>query len=94
MICGLLRPSDGKVMLNHTDITHLPLHKRSNLGIGYLPQESSIFKDLSVEENLMLAAEISIKNIKDRHIKSSLYAQEKELVLAVGRGGAWKLQEH
>ena len=69
MICGLLRPSDGKVMLNHTDITHLPLHKRSNLGIGYLPQESSIFKDLSVEENLMLAAEISIKNIKDRHIK-------------------------
>ncbi|MCH5313366.1 MAG: LPS export ABC transporter ATP-binding protein [Helicobacter sp.] len=69
MICGLLHPSDGKVILNHTDITHLPLHQRSNLGIGYLPQESSIFKDLSVEENLMLAAEISIKNVKDRHIK-------------------------
>ena len=48
MITGLLHPSEGKVMLNHTDITKLPLHKRSNLGIGYLPQESSIFKDLSV----------------------------------------------
>ncbi len=69
MICGLLHPSAGKVLLNHTDITTLPLHQRSNLGIGYLPQESSIFKDLSVEENLMLAAEISIKNNKDRHIK-------------------------
>lgn len=69
MICGLLHPSDGNVFLNHTNITKLPLHKRSNLGIGYLPQESSIFKNLSVEENLMLAAEISIKNVKDRHIR-------------------------
>lgn len=69
MICGLLHPSAGKVMLNHTEITSLPLHKRSNLGIGYLPQESSIFKDLNVEDNLMLAAEISIKNAKDRQIK-------------------------
>lgn len=69
MICGLLHPSAGKVMLNHTEITSLPLHKRSNLGIGYLPQESSIFKDLNVEDNLMLAAEISIKNARDRQIK-------------------------
>lgn len=69
MICGLLHPSAGKVMLNHTEITSLPLHKRSNLGIGYLPQESSIFKDLNVEDNLMLTAEISIKNAKDRQIK-------------------------
>ncbi|WP_300896954.1 LPS export ABC transporter ATP-binding protein [uncultured Helicobacter sp.] len=69
MICGLLHPSAGKVLLNHTDITNLPLHQRSNLGIGYLPQESSIFKDLSVEENLILAAEISIKGVKNRQIK-------------------------
>lgn len=68
MICGLLAPSAGSVWLNHTEITHLPMHTRSNLGIGYLPQESSIFKDLSVEENLMLAAEISIKGKKDRRI--------------------------
>lgn len=76
MITGLLHPSEGKVMLNHTDITKLPLHKRSNLGIGYLPQESSIFKDLSVEENLMLAAEISIKSPKDRQMKIEKMLEE------------------
>lgn len=66
MICGLLRPSSGAVYLNGVDISTYPLHKRSNMGIGYLPQESSIFKELSVEENLMLSAEISIKDKKER----------------------------
>lgn len=66
MICGLLKPTCGNVYLNEMDISNYPLHKRSNLGIGYLPQESSIFKELSVEENLMLSAEISIKNKKER----------------------------
>lgn len=66
MICGLLRPSSGTVSLNDIDISNYPLHKRSNMGIGYLPQESSIFKELSVEENLMLSAEISIKDKKER----------------------------
>ncbi len=66
MICGLLVPSSGKVFLNDKDITKLPLHKRSNLGIGYLPQESSIFKDLSVEENLAFAAEVNIKDSDER----------------------------
>lgn len=66
MICGLLRPSSGEVFLNETDISTYPLHQRSNMGIGYLPQESSIFKELSVEENLMLSAEISIKSRKKR----------------------------
>ncbi len=66
MICGLLVPSSGSVFLNDKDITKLPLHKRSNLGIGYLPQESSIFKDLSVEENLAFAAEVNIKDSDER----------------------------
>lgn len=66
MICGLLVPSSGSVWLNETEITKLPLHKRSNLGIGYLPQESSIFKDLSVEENLAFAAEVNIKDSEKR----------------------------
>ena len=66
MICGLLVPSSGRVFLNDDDITRLPLHKRSNLGIGYLPQESSIFKDLSVEENLAFAAEVNIKDSDER----------------------------
>ncbi len=57
MICGLTDASEGSVYLDEKEITALPLSARARLGIGYLPQESSIFKDLSVEENLLLAAE-------------------------------------
>jgi len=58
MICGLISPTSGDVFLNDEKITNVPLHKRAHLGIGYLPQESSIFKELSVEENLLLGAGI------------------------------------
>lgn len=58
MICGLISPTSGDVFLNDEKITNVPLHKRAHLGIGYLPQESSVFKELSVEENLLLGAEI------------------------------------
>ena len=68
-ICGLISPSNGKIYLDGKDITKMPLHKRALKGIGYLPQESSIFKDLSVEDNLMLAAQISIKRRRDRYNK-------------------------
>lgn len=61
MICGLISPSAGNIYLDELDVTKIPLHKRAKLGIGYLPQESSIFKDLSVEENLLLAAQINYK---------------------------------
>ena len=57
LICGLLRPDEGEVKLDKNDITKLPLHKKARLGIGYLPQESSIFRDLSVEDNLYIVAE-------------------------------------
>ena len=66
IICGLIKPTSGKILFDNSDITHLPLHKRALRGIGYLPQESSIFKDLTVEENLMLAAEVSIDDKKQR----------------------------
>jgi len=66
IICGLIQPTSGSISFDGSDITHLPLHKRALRGIGYLPQESSIFKDLTVEENLMLAAEVSIDNKKQR----------------------------
>ncbi len=59
-VCGLVQPTSGEVYLDDVNITHLPLHKRALKGIGYLPQESSIFKDLSVEDNLMLAAQIVV----------------------------------
>ncbi|GAA8555846.1 LPS export ABC transporter ATP-binding protein [Helicobacter pylori] len=69
MICGLLEPSGGSVYLNDVNLAKYPLHKRSNLGIGYLPQESSIFKELSVEENLALVGESTFKNSKESEEK-------------------------
>ena len=57
MVCGLIEATDGKVYIDGEDVSHLPLHKRSRMGIGYLPQEASIFKDLTVEENLIIAAQ-------------------------------------
>ncbi|HKM19011.1 MAG TPA: LPS export ABC transporter ATP-binding protein, partial [Aliarcobacter sp.] len=66
-VCGLVKPSSGKVFFDDEDITAIPLHKRALKGIGYLPQESSIFKDLSVEDNLLLAAEIVIKDKEEQN---------------------------
>jgi lipopolysaccharide export system ATP-binding protein len=57
MVCGLTDATEGQVFLDGKDITKLPLSSRAQMGIGYLPQESSIFKDLTVEENLLIAAE-------------------------------------
>jgi len=57
MICGLTDATSGSVFIDTEEITKMPLSQRAKLGIGYLPQESSIFKDLSVEENLFMAAE-------------------------------------
>ena len=65
MICGLIDPSLGEIYFDNQNVTTMPLHVRAKLGIGYLPQESSIFKDLSVEENIMLAAEIIYPNQED-----------------------------
>ena len=56
---GLIYPNNGKVIINGKDITNEPLHVRANFGLGYLPQESSIFSDLSVENNLLGIVELS-----------------------------------
>ncbi|WP_425498327.1 LPS export ABC transporter ATP-binding protein [Oceaniferula flava] len=57
MIAGLIPPDAGVVNFNNTNISNLPMHKRAQLGMGYLPQEESIFRHLSVEENLMAVLE-------------------------------------
>jgi lipopolysaccharide export system ATP-binding protein len=57
MVCGLTDATEGQVFLDGEEVTKLPLSARAQMGIGYLPQESSIFKDLTVEENLLMAAE-------------------------------------
>ncbi len=66
MICGIIEPSEGKVYLDDEEITTEPLHTKARKGIGYLPQESSIFKELTVEENLLIAAEANIKSKEER----------------------------
>jgi lipopolysaccharide export system ATP-binding protein len=70
MICGLIAPSSGTIFLDEKDISATSLHKRAKMGIGYLPQESSIFKELSVEENLLLACEI-VTNDKKEQMKKT-----------------------
>lgn len=57
MLCGLIHPDAGKVKLGGEDITTLAMHKRARLGIGYLPQEASIFQGLTVEDNIWVALE-------------------------------------
>ena len=52
MIVGFIKPNDGRVYLDETDITDLPMYKRAQLGVGYLPQEASVFRKLSVEDNI------------------------------------------
>lgn len=61
MICGLVEATAGEVFFDEENISKKPLHERALQGIGYLPQEASIFKDLSVEDNLMVAAQVGIK---------------------------------
>jgi lipopolysaccharide export system ATP-binding protein len=58
MIVGLVRPDTGAISLDGADITRLPMYRRARLGIGYLPQEASVFRGLNVEQNVMAALEV------------------------------------
>ena len=76
MIIGLVRPDSGTVFFDGTEITHLPIYQRARLGLGYLPQEPSVFKDLTVEQNLLTvleAVERSPRAITER--KQTLLAE-------------------
>lgn len=59
MIVGLIKPNGGRIFLENQDITKLPMYKRAQLGIGYLPQEASVFRKLSVEDNIKAILEMS-----------------------------------
>jgi lipopolysaccharide export system ATP-binding protein len=58
MITGLIRPDSGRIEIDGFDVTHLPMYRRARLGVGYLPQEASIFRGLSVENNIRAVLEI------------------------------------
>jgi lipopolysaccharide export system ATP-binding protein len=69
MIVGLIPPDKGKVFLSDTELTDLPMYKRSQLGVGYLPQEASVFRNLTVEDNIAAVLEmtkLTKKEQKDR----------------------------
>lgn len=59
MVVGLIAPDEGRVFLNEEDITKLPMYKRAQMGLGYLPQEASVFRKLSVEDNIMAILEMT-----------------------------------
>ncbi|HKP31968.1 MAG TPA: LPS export ABC transporter ATP-binding protein, partial [Chitinophagaceae bacterium] len=59
MVVGLIKPDEGQVFLNTEEITRLPMYKRAQLGIGYLPQEASVFRKLTVEDNIMAVLEMT-----------------------------------
>ena len=69
MIVGLVKPDSGNVFLDDVDITKYPMYRRSQLGIGYLPQEVSVFRKLSVEDNIMAILEMTKLNKKEREEK-------------------------
>jgi lipopolysaccharide export system ATP-binding protein len=66
MIVGLISPDSGKILLDDEDITSLPMYKRAARGISYLPQEASVFRKLSVEENLLAILETLPMNSRQR----------------------------
>jgi lipopolysaccharide export system ATP-binding protein len=78
MVVGLVHPEAGKVFLGEHDITLMPMHQRSKLGIGYLPQEPSIFRKLTVEENILILWEL-MPEIPKKEYEARLVALLDEL---------------
>jgi lipopolysaccharide export system ATP-binding protein len=79
MVVGLVRPEEGTVFFEKTDITSLPMHQRARLGIGYLTQEPSVFKKLTVEQNILAILETCNISTKEQHIRLQLLLDELDL---------------
>ncbi len=72
-VVGLVKPDEGRVFLNDIDITKLPMYKRAQMGIGYLPQEASVFRKLTVEENIIAVLEMTkLKKVAQKEKLESL----------------------
>lgn len=77
MIAGLVAADNGRVLIDDQDLTHLPIHGRARAGIGYLPQEASVFRKLTVADNIMAILETRKDlNRKQRHAKLDALLQE------------------
>lgn len=76
MIVGLVRPNDGNIFLDGKDITALPMYRRARLGVGYLPQEASVFRTLTVEENILAVLQMTNKTKKEQIAKTEELLEE------------------
>jgi lipopolysaccharide export system ATP-binding protein len=81
MAVGLVKPNEGKVWLDDLEITQLPMYKRARLGVGYLAQEASVFRSLSVEENILCVLEMTQLTKKEQHEKMESLLEEFSLTL-------------
>ena len=79
MVVGVVRPDDGKVLFQDQKINGLPMHQRARLGIGYLPQEPSVFRKLTVEENILSILETCRMTAKERKVRLKYLLDELEL---------------
>ena len=87
MVVGLIKPDEGTVFLNEEDITKLPMYKRAQMGIGYLPQEASVFKSLSVEDNILAVLEMTKLSKEERLLKLESLLDEFNLQLVRKNNG-------
>jgi lipopolysaccharide export system ATP-binding protein len=87
MIVGLIKPNDGKIFLDQQDITDLPMFQRAKLGIGYLAQEASVFRKLTVEENILAPLEMRDMPKKDRKEKVEQLLEEFSLTPRTQKSG-------
>ncbi|EIW15997.1 MULTISPECIES: LPS export ABC transporter ATP-binding protein [Pelosinus] len=76
MIVGLERPNDGMIVINDQDVTDMPMYQRSNFGVGYLPQEASVFRKLTVEDNIMAILETTKLTASERKEKAESLLNE------------------
>jgi lipopolysaccharide export system ATP-binding protein len=76
MIVGLIRPHGGRVFVGEREITRLPMYQRARLGLGYLPQEASVFRQLTVEQNLLLVMEMRGVAPKERRERAEQLMEE------------------
>ena len=88
MIVGLIRPDSGKVTINDQEITPLPIYARARLGIGYLPQEASVFRNLTVRENINVVWEEMGKRKQAKQLTDELLEQFKITHIAETNGYA------
>ena len=80
MVVGLTSPDDGQVFLNDDDVTNFPMHKRAKKGVSYLPQEPSVFRKLTVEENILAALESQKLSAFDRKKKARSLLREMNIL--------------